>query len=171
MSLIQRDATPDLWYNQFEQLLRRVADIETAMLTISAANSAYVRNGRNMMFDGWATDSSTASETAVTLDRWGQAAVRFQPLIFDVDASIVQVSVVVDGAYSAGSLTVHVYIDGVDTGLTVAIDGEHTAVARETAAYGKVVALAGEKITLRYTTDAAWIPVTIQNVFILISEL
>lgn len=143
-------------------LLARTARLEqwagemnTGALSAAAAGMVYTRRRGALFFAGWGQGSVPASQTNVSLSRFGSAL--HGPLVLPFAGSVTALMVCMSSQQTAGSLTVKVYIAGSASGLEATIDSDNRLTVEETAEVGSYVFDAGEQITLRISTTG-WAP-------------
>lgn len=137
------------------RLEKRTEDMETSMLSLGAADSAYARRRGSLLFTGWGQPNVANGQTNVTLARFGVSYMA--PLILPFGGSVTAVLVGLSTARTAGTLTVKVYVDGVDSGFSAVIDGDNPLYVEESLLVGECVFEAGQPVTLRITTSG-WSP-------------
>lgn len=137
------------------RLERRANENDTAVLSSVAAGQVYARRRGALFFAGWGQGSVPASQTNVTLSRFGSSL--HGPLILPFAGSVTALMVCMSSQQTAGSLTVKVYIAGSASGLEATIDSDNRLTVEETAEVGSYVFDAGEQITLRISTTG-WAP-------------
>lgn len=146
------------------KLERQTEEIGTTLLSASAAEQVYTRRRGAMLFTGWGQSSVSASQTNVTLSRFG---VGWQgPLVLPFAGSVTGLLVAMSAQQTAGALTMRVYISGSASGMEAVIDSENRLYVEETAQPGEYGFEAGEPITLRISTTS-WAP-TSADVFVMI---
>lgn len=133
-------------------------DMTTGMLSSSAAASSYTRRRGALFLSGWGQSNVAASQSAAQLGRYG--VTWHAPLILPFAGSVIGLLAGVSIARTAGSLTVQLYIDGAASGLEVVIDADSPLAVEDTAPAGEYIFEAGEKVTVRVTTTADWLPTT-----------
>jgi hypothetical protein len=117
------------------------------------------QGGFRQQLDGWYQETVAASQTAVVLDR--DLASAFVDSFIPVrSGSITGVCVRTDDARTAGTCTIEVYKNGAGTGLTAVLDGTNATFKATTQAKATDTFVAGDRIDLRVTTDAGWLPAT-----------
>jgi hypothetical protein len=114
--------------------------------------------GFRQAIDGWYRDDAAASLTAVVMSRL--AGTGDNAFIPPRAGSITGICVQSNAARTAGTLTVEVYKGGSATGLTAVLDGTNTTFKATTQAKDLDTFVAGDKLDIRITTDAGWLPVT-----------
>lgn len=140
------------------QVERRAEDADAAMLTALAADGSFTRPRADMALAGWGQENVAASQTDVTLARYGLAWQA--PLILPLAGSVTALWVGLNSARTAGTLTIKVFIAGSDSGLAAVIDGDNTLYVEQRAERGEYAFAAGEQVTLRITTTGTWTPTT-----------
>lgn len=145
-------------------LERRADEMDTVVLSSSAAGQVYTRRRGALFFAGWGQGSVPASQSNVALSRFGSAL--HGPLVLPFGGSVTAVMVGMSSQQTAGSLTVKVYISGSASGLEATIDGENRLTVEETASVGSYSFEAGEPITLRISTTG-WSP-TSADAFVMV---
>ena len=140
------------------RLEQQTAEMATNMLSSSAAEDSYTRRRGALFLSGWGQANVAAAQSAVQLGRYG--ATWHAPLILPFGGSVIGLLAGVSVARSAGSLTVQLYIDGSASGMEVIIDADSPLAVEETAPAGEYIFEAGEKVTVRITTTADWLPTT-----------
>ncbi len=146
------------------RLERRANENDTAVLSSVAAGQVYARRRGALFFAGWGQGSVPASQTNVTLSRFGSSL--HGPLILPFAGSVTALMVCVSSQQTAGSLTVKVYISGTASGFEATIDGDNRLTVEETATEGSYGFEAGEPVTLRISTSG-WAP-TSADAFVMI---
>lgn len=105
---------------------------------------------------GWFQDDVPASQTAVALTLSGGRTEIPMP----ADGYVVGVAVFSNEARTAGTLTVDPTINGTVVGLTAVLDGTNTTTKTTRQANGLDKFTAGQRIGVKITTDAGWLPTT-----------
>lgn len=146
------------------KLERRADEVDTVVLSSSAAEQVYTRRRGALFFAGWGQGSVPASQSNVTLSRFGVAL--HGPLVLPFGGSVTALLVCVSSQQTAGSLTVKVFISGSDSGMEAVIGSEDRLTVEETASVGSYSFEAGEPITLRISTTG-WAP-TSADVFVML---
>lgn len=137
------------------RLEQQTEEIGTVLLSSAAAGQVYARRRGALLFTGWGQASVAASQTNVTLQRFGLAWQA--PLVLPFSGSVTGLLLGLSTQQTAGTLTVKVYISGAASGFEAVIAGENRLYVEETAQAGEYTFEAGEPITLRITT-ASWAP-------------
>jgi len=146
------------------KLEQQTEEIGTSLLSAAAAGQVYTRRRGALMFTGWGQSSVPASQSNVTLSRFG---VGWQgPLVLPFAGSVTGLLVTMSAQQTSGSLTVKVYVSGSASGMEAVIDSENRLYVEETAGQGEFGFEAGEPITLRIST-ASWAPTT-ADVFVML---
>ena len=146
------------------RLEQQAEEIGMSLLSSTAAGQVYTRRRGAMLFAGWGQASVAASQTNVTLARFGSSL--HGPLVLPFAGSVTGLLVSMSSQQTAGSLTMKVYIAGSDSGMEAVIDSENRLYVEETAAQGEYGFEAGEPITLRISTTG-WAP-TSADVFVML---
>lgn len=137
------------------RLEQRADEVDTGVLSSAAAEQVYTRRRGALFFAGWGQGAVPASQSNVTLSRFGSAL--HGPLVLPFGGSVTALLVCVSSQRTAGSLTVKVYIAGSASGMEAVIDSEDRLTVEETATQGSYSFDAGEPITLRISTTG-WAP-------------
>ncbi len=137
------------------KLERRADEMDTVVLSSTAAEQVYTRRRGALFLAGWGQSSVPASQTNVTLSRFGSSL--HGPLVLPFAGSVTALMVCVSSQQTAGSLTVKVYISGSASGMEAVIDSENRLTVEETASRGTYEFDAGEPITVRISTTG-WSP-------------
>lgn len=139
------------------RLEKRTEDMATSMLSLSAADSSYARRRGSLLFTGWGQPTVANGQTNATLSRFG--VVYMAPLILPFGGSVTSILVGMSAARTAGTLTIKVFVDGVDSGFSAVIDGDNPLYVEESLQVGECVFEAGQPVTLRISTSG-WTPIT-----------
>lgn len=139
-------------------------------MTELAANKSNV-----MAFPFYIADAA-ASQTAVVLSIPGEAtATDMGQVPIPWAGSIVGLSVAVEAARTAGTLTLNPSIDGTVTAQSVVIDDDPTTYNSVQYARGAYPITAGQRIGMKMTTDASWAasttPSVLGYVFVHVEEM
>lgn len=137
------------------KLEQRANEMDTVVLSSTAADQVYTRRRGALFFAGWGQASVPASQTNVILSRFGSSL--HGTLALPFAGSVTALMVCVSSQQTAGSLTVRVYISGAASGMEAVIDSENRLTVEETASKGNYGFDAGELITLRISTTS-WAP-------------
>lgn len=113
------------------------------------------RPGRSVLA-GWFQDNVAASQSAVAL----VIANARTEIPMPAPGSVVGVVVYSNAARTAGTLIVDVTVDGVVVGTRAALDAVNTQTAAGTQTPGADPYAAGQRIGVKVTTDAGWLPTT-----------
>lgn len=140
-------------------VLDRLADVERqgrhgarTGLGLAAAAASY---SRRFLLEGWYDENVAGTMSAVTLARWGSALAMHDGVAFPAAGVVRRLMLYSNGARTAGTLEVEVYVAGVGSGMIAALDDVNTQWVEEG---GEGVSFeAGEEITLRITT-VGWTP-------------
>lgn len=146
------------------RLERRANEMDTTVLSATAAGQVYTRRRGALFFAGWGQGSVPASQSNVILSRFGSSL--HGPLILPFAGSVTALMVCVSSQQTAGSLTVKVYISGTASGFEATIDSENRLVVEEAVEVGDCIFDVGEPITLRISTTG-WGP-TSADVFVMV---
>lgn len=116
-----------------------------------AAVAAGFRNVNARSFDGWYATNVGGSTSNETLHRWGLTSTDFDGLVLPQSGRVVGLGVVLNAARTAGTLTLGVYVEGVDSSQLITIDENN-----DTFVYAAVnVAFeAGEALTFVLNTSS-----------------
>src|SRR5690606_32554060 len=117
-----------------------------------------------LLFAGWGQASVSNGQSNVTLSRFGSSL--HAPLILPFAGSVTGVLVALSSQQTGGTLTIKIYVEGVDSGLAAVIDSENRLFVEEIAPKGVAGFEAGEAITVRISTSS-WTP-TSADVFVLL---
>ena len=109
-----------------------------------------------------------ASQTAVAIDVLG--LVGNTEYVMDGPGSIIGISVASNDARTAGTLTVDATINGTVTGLQAVLDGTNTQYHYATQLVDADTFVAGNRVGVKITTDAAWLPTTADIVVVITVE-
>lgn len=110
-----------------------------------------------------------AAQAAVALDVLGLAG--NTEYVLPYAGSVVGISIASNDARTAGTLTVDATIDGAVTGLQAILDAANTQYKATTQARELDTFAAGQRIGVKITTDAGWLPVTADIVVTVIVEM
>lgn len=146
-------------------LERWAEETGTTLLSSTAAGQVYTRRRGSLLFTGWGQSSVAGSQTNVTLNRFGASL--HAPLVLPFAGSVTGLLISLTNQQTAGSLTIKVFIAGVDSGLEAVIDSENRLYVEETALSGQYAFEAGEQISIRLTTSSSWAPSS-ADVFVMI---
>jgi len=110
-----------------------------------------------------------ASLTDQALEAAGEATAADLPEIpCPWAGSIVGVSVAVEAARTAGTLTVEPTIDGSDSGIDVVIDDDPTQYNTAKYRRGQYPVTAGQRIGVDITTDSSWAAGTTPSILVIV---
>lgn len=129
----------------------------TAGNEFSDAGTGTVAGLEPTLLSGWYQDNVVASQTAVVLNL--PLAGRSE-ITMPADGYVVGVIVRSNEARTAGTLTVDPTINGTVTGLTAVLDGTNTQTKTTRQGNSADKFTAGQRIGVKLTTDAGWLPVT-----------
>lgn len=105
---------------------------------------------------GWYQDNAAANQSAVVLP---MANARTE-VPMPADGHVVGIVVYSNAARAAGTLTVDATINGTVTGLTAVLDGSNTQTKATRQAQNLDKFAAGNRLGVKITTDAGWLPTT-----------
>lgn len=97
---------------------------------------------------------STNTQCWRVAGRMGSPQTNQIPVVMDRAGSVVGISVALDQARTAGTLTVKAFIDGTDTGLSAVVDGTNTQYSYATQAAGLDTFAAGGRVDVRATNSS-----------------
>lgn len=143
--------------DEIDESSERLNQIERLTQTTEALKKNFIQQGRQQVFDGWAQQNVTASQSAVTLDRFGYSTL---PLRRAVAGSLTRIEVAANEDWTAGSLTIEAYVAGVASGFQAIINEEDKRAAFEIASVDEYTYAAGDAIELKITTSAGFTPTT-----------
>lgn len=107
-------------------LLDDVADLKEEARASSTVGTGAISSSfqavNTFSYDGWYEYGVGANASGVELNRWGQTDSRLRPLILWDNGTITRLVVVLNEARTAGTATVSIYIDGVDSGINAEIN-------------------------------------------------
>lgn len=107
---------------------------------------------------GFYQDNVAANQAAVALTIQGDATRTENPM--PLAGSVIGIVVYSNEARAAGTLTVDVTINGAVTGLQGVLDAVHTQTHGNTQSPGINTFAKWDRIGVKITTDAGWLPVT-----------
>ena len=110
--------------------------------------------------EGWAHTSVGASVTGSQLNRFNSSSDAYRKYQPQVGGSLWKLGVSVGSSRTAGTLTVVVTIDGVDTEMTFVVDADTPDGGVTELSPGLVTYDQFAKIGLEVTTDGSWAPTT-----------
>ncbi|MCK4248663.1 MAG: hypothetical protein KAX15_02680 [Candidatus Omnitrophica bacterium] len=110
-----------------------------------------------------------ASQSAVAIPVLGLAG--NTEIVMPKAGSITGISIASNEARTAGTLTVDITVNGTVTGLQAVLDGTNTQYHYETQARRTDTFSAGDRIGVKITTDAAWLPITADIVVMVLTEI
>ncbi len=157
VSPLKLDQHPNNFLNRISKLERQLADMKSTVLTQQAAAAAYVRREHQPVFAGWGYQNLPATLAATELTMYGSAD--HTSLMFARGGSVTRISIGLSEAWTAGSLTVTVYVNGVATVLSALIDGDDTQVAETSVDVGMIPFTAVQTVSV-YAETSSWAPVT-----------
>lgn len=137
------------------RLEQQAENVATSMLSLGVADTAYSRRRGAIFMGGWGQASVSSGQSDVTLERYGQSFAG--QLILPFGGSVTAILVALSTARTAGTLTIKVFVDGVDTGCQAVIDASNTLYVEEVLQVGECTFDAGQKVTLRISTNS-WSP-------------
>lgn len=105
---------------------------------------------------GWYQDNVAANQTAVVLPLANARTEVPMPS----DGHLIGIVVYSNAARAAGTLTVDATINGTATGLTAVLDGSNTQTKATRQAQNLDKFAAGNRVGVKITTDAGWLPTT-----------
>lgn len=143
-------------------LKARIPGAATDALTLST-NGTLVLNGvdskvARQSLSYWFQTDVAASQSAVALNLDGGTLRAELPMVRA--GSVTGIVVFSNAARSGGTLTVDATINGTVTGLTAVLDATNTTVKASTQAVAADAFVAGDRIGVKITTDAGWLPTT-----------
>lgn len=126
--------------------------------TITIDSDVDATGGYQHQLTSWYQDNVVANQAAVVLNMDGNASRAEVPSV--KAGSIIGIAVYSNEARTAGTLTVDATIDGSVTGLQAVLDVTNTQTHTATQARAADAFTAGQRIGIKITTDAGWLPVT-----------
>lgn len=139
-----------------------IVAVQTELGTVPKGTFADVKARLNVLggivLGPFAQRNVPASQAAVDIGFLADAD--FKQAVAFRAASIIGIAIRSTEARTAGTLTAEVFKGGVATGLTAVLDATNTQTKVTTQAVALDTVVAGDLLTVRITTDAAWLPVT-----------
>lgn len=123
----------------------------------SDAGTGTVAGLEPTLLAGWYQDNVIASQTGVVLNL---PLTPRTEITMPADGYVVGIAVRSNEARTAGTLTVDATINGTVTGLTAVLDGTNTQTKTTRQSNSADKFTAGQRIGVKLTTDAGWLPVT-----------
>jgi hypothetical protein len=139
---------------------RRLTVIGYKELDRNAQERSTWEGGKRYTIDGWYRDNVIANLVNQTLTRNTGAGYAPNAWIARTNGFLIGLGIKLSEPRTAGTLTLKVFKNGVDTGAFVTIDATNpTFVSTRLLDYTYAFA-AGDELDLRISTDAGWLPVT-----------
>lgn len=143
-------------------------DYYIAVVTVEELSDVAGTGGFKQPFNFMQIDVA-ANQAAVALDVLGLEG--NTEVVMPYAGSVIGVSVATNDSRAAGSLTVDVTVNGTVTGLQAVLDGSNADYHSATQMKDTDTFSAGNRIGVKITTDAGWLPITADVVVVVIVEM